>query len=94
MFLVETVWFRGWSGMKDGPLLRAAVQAEFQILLTADGGFAHQQNIEGLPLGCVILSTQDWPVLSQCIQQIALVIANTGPGDVRFVNCGTDLRRR
>ena len=34
---VETVEFRGWKGVLNGALLARAVEAGFEVLLTADG---------------------------------------------------------
>jgi hypothetical protein len=31
-----TVWFQGWSGLKNGALLDAAEEADFDLLITAD----------------------------------------------------------
>ena len=33
---VITTWFRGWSGLKNGALLRAAEVEGFDLLITAD----------------------------------------------------------
>lgn len=44
---------RGWGGMKDGALLRAA-QVEFDVLVM-DRGIAHQQKVGGLSLGIILL---------------------------------------
>jgi len=45
---VFTVQQQGWAGVGNGALLRRAVAAGFEALLTADQGFAFQQNLVGL----------------------------------------------
>lgn len=39
-FAVETVRYRGWTGLKNGDLLRAA-ESDFDALLTVDKGLRH-----------------------------------------------------
>jgi hypothetical protein len=48
-FVLLTVKERGWDGLKNGNLLRAA-QAEFDALVTMDRGIPHQQNLGALTL--------------------------------------------
>ena len=42
---VESVAYIGWSGIKNGVLLRRAVEHRYEILLTMDGNMLHQQDI-------------------------------------------------
>ena len=53
-FQVETVRYRGWDGLADSELLHLA-GAEYDALVTMDRGIPHQQNVEGLSLGIVVL---------------------------------------
>ena len=34
--VVNTTWFQGWSGLKNGALLNAAEAAGFDLFITAD----------------------------------------------------------
>jgi predicted nuclease of predicted toxin-antitoxin system len=43
---VESVTLLGWAGIQNGALLRRAVEAGFEVLVTMDGNMVHQQNIE------------------------------------------------
>ena len=43
-FAVETTQYRGWAGLKNGQLLRAAAPF-FDALVTVDKGVRHQQNM-------------------------------------------------
>ncbi len=47
---------RGWSGIKNGRLL-ALASSEFDVLLTADKGIEHQQNLATLPIAVLVLLT-------------------------------------
>ena len=51
---VRTVPEAGWSGLKNGDLLRAANNS-FDALLTVDQGVQHQQNLTGLEIAVLIM---------------------------------------
>ncbi|MEM1271101.1 MAG: hypothetical protein AAGI08_13755 [Bacteroidota bacterium] len=51
---VETVRYRGWNGLKNGELLRAA-EADFDVLVTVDKGLCHQQNVGERDIAVVVL---------------------------------------
>ena len=44
----------GWSALKNGELLRRAVD-EFDVFLTADQNLQYQQNIKTLPIAVAVL---------------------------------------
>ena len=50
----QTVQKRGWSGLKNGVLLREASQ-EFEVLLTGDRNLEFQQNLATLPIAVVVM---------------------------------------
>ncbi|MDE0422408.1 MAG: hypothetical protein OXK76_16200 [Gammaproteobacteria bacterium] len=52
---VRTVPEMGWAGTGNGALLRLAADDGFDALLTVDRGFAHQQNLDDLPLPVVVV---------------------------------------
>jgi hypothetical protein len=52
---VSTVRAQRWLGLKNGVLLRAAVHAGFEVLLTADRSLQQQQNLQKLGIGVVLL---------------------------------------
>jgi predicted nuclease of predicted toxin-antitoxin system len=54
-FEVSTVTEAGLSGLKNGKLLKAAVEMNFEILLTIDKNMGYQQNVGGFPIAVVIL---------------------------------------
>ena len=56
-FAVMTVTERGWSGKRNGELLRLA-EAEFDALVTMDKSIEYQQNLSGIKLGIIIVSAQ------------------------------------
>ena len=54
---VSTVGKEGWSGVKNGQLMSVAAAAGFEVLLTIDKNFQHQQNIGKYNLIVVVLDT-------------------------------------
>lgn len=52
---VATVRAQRWLGLKNGVLLRAAVDAGFDVLLTADRALRHQQNLARIGIGVVLV---------------------------------------
>lgn len=52
---VKTVQEMGWAGTKNGDLLRLAVEAKFEGLITLDRGIEHQQHLPEIGLGVVLL---------------------------------------
>ena len=51
---VVTVQYRGWSGKKNGDLLRAAA-AEFDVFVTLDSNLEYQQDVQALRLAVIVL---------------------------------------
>lgn len=68
---VRTVPEMGWSGTKNGALLRRA-GAEFDVLLTVDSNMEFQQNLTDLPLSVVVLvaHSNDVDVLRPLMPQV------------------------
>lgn len=42
---VDSVTYIGWSGIKNGVLLRRAAEAGYDVLLTMDGNLPYQQDL-------------------------------------------------
>ena len=54
---VFTVAEQGWTGFKNGQLMKVATAAGFDILLTIDKNVLHQQNIGKYPLVIAVLDS-------------------------------------
>ncbi|HYU24015.1 MAG TPA: hypothetical protein VEO74_02345, partial [Thermoanaerobaculia bacterium] len=52
---ISTVRAQRWLGLKNGVLLRAAVDAGFEIILTADRALRYQQNLPRIGIAVVLL---------------------------------------
>jgi hypothetical protein len=51
---VRTVVEQGWRSVRNSTLLQLA-QESFAVLVTADQGFEHEQNLDNFDIGVVIL---------------------------------------
>jgi predicted nuclease of predicted toxin-antitoxin system len=89
---VFTVAFKGWVGMRNGDLLEAAEREGFDVLLTSDQGFPHEQNMEGRKLAVLLLPTPDWNVLRSQARLVQAATKSCSPGTLLRVSFGQDAR--
>ncbi|OGQ55864.1 MAG: hypothetical protein A2W66_06710, partial [Deltaproteobacteria bacterium RIFCSPLOWO2_02_56_12] len=73
----------GWSGIKNGPLLRRAAQ-EFDVFLTVDQGVEYQQNPLGLDLAIVVMvaATNDIDDLRPLMPRVRETLSSASPGTI------------
>lgn len=71
---------QGWSELTNGDLLKAAEEAGFAVLVTADQGIRYQQNLTGRRIALVVLSTNNWRVLREHPGLLAEAVSRTIPG--------------
>ena len=69
---VSTVAYVGWSGLKNGELLRAAEEMGYQVFITGDKKMYSQQNFRERKLAFIVLSTLDWNIMKPFISRIVL----------------------
>jgi hypothetical protein len=55
---VATVQALGWSGTKNGQLLRKAVDAGFEVFLTMDDNLAYQQDLSAFKIAVIVLRSR------------------------------------
>jgi len=60
---VESVTGIGWSGIKNGRLLRLLVDGGYEVFVTADKNLEYQQHLPELPLAILVLPTNHWKSL-------------------------------
>lgn len=58
-----TASYAGLAGYKNGALLRAANEAGFDVLVTADKTIPFEQNLAGQKLALVTLSANAWRII-------------------------------
>ena len=80
-FPITTVQEMGWSGIKNGDLLKAAEQ-HFTIFITADQQLRYQQNLTGNPLAIIVLPTNQVPLVTTLLPRIREAIADIQPATI------------
>lgn len=84
---VESVSRMGWAGLKNGALL-AEADKEFDILLTMDGGMAHQQNLSRFRIAVIALKARSNRLADTCalIPEVLRTLASVKPGTFTVVS--------
>ena len=75
-----TVWFQGWSGLKNGALLDAAEEEGFDLFITADQEMSFQQNLTGRKMALLVLSTNNWDFIKASMVKITAAVNATRSG--------------
>ena len=71
-----------WKGMKNGELLRKAIEHDFRIFITMDSGIQYQQNLINLPLIIFLIKAKNnkhqtiQPLISKINEKIRGKIEN------------------
>ena len=78
---VVTVQYRGWSGKKNGELLRAAAP-EFDVFVTLDSNLEYQQNVASLDLAIVVVraASSDLADVEPALREINALLPSVQPG--------------
>lgn len=75
---VKTARQLGWAEMLNGALLKAAKDAGFDVMVSADKNIRYQQNLSGRNIALVVLSRSKWSaVMLVVIDVVAAVNAAT-----------------
>ena len=82
---VKTAREQGWSTLSNGDLLRAVEEAGFDLLLTTDSNFQHQQNLKGRKFAIVILTKNKWSLVRAVLPQIVEAVNAAKPGTFTIV---------
>jgi hypothetical protein len=84
----------GVIGLKNGELLKVAEEAGFDVFVTGDKTLSYEQNLTGLRIAMLVLSTTDRDILKGNAHLIAAALDNLTPGSVQQVDCGTFSRKK
>ena len=82
----SSVQRRGWAGIKNGNLLTLAA-TEFDVLLTADKGIEHQQNLAALPIAVLIVLARSNRMedMAPAVPAILTALSELQPRSIRKV---------
>jgi hypothetical protein len=80
-FTVLTVAEQGWAGLVNGKLIAATEAAGFDIVITCDQQWQHQQNLGGRRIAVVVLETTNWLVIRAGIAGVVAAVTAATPGN-------------
>ena len=76
---IRTVQDMGWTGTKNGELLRRA-EVEFDVFVTADQRLRYQQNLSGRKLAIIVLPTNQVRAVISMLPAIENALKLVQPG--------------
>ncbi len=81
---IRTVAEMGWSGKKNGELLKLMTEASFTILLTTDQNLRYQQNLQQAGVAVIVLvaPSNRLPDLIPLMPEVRSVLSAIAPGEV------------
>ena len=91
---IVTASHMGWSHLKNGELLRAAEDSDFDVLVTGDRTLVHEQNLSGRRLSILALSANNWPIVKNFIAQILGAVCSAVPAAFVKLDCGEFSRKK
>jgi hypothetical protein len=66
---IVTVQDMGWTGIKNGELLKL-VTDDFDVFITSDKNLRHQQNLSGFAIAVILLPSNQVPVVEALLPDI------------------------
>ena len=84
----RTTAYQGWAGLSNGALLRAADEAGFDAMITADQGIRYQQNRIDYRLALIVLSTNKETRIAANVESILAALNAATAGAFVFVDLG------
>jgi len=83
---VESVPLLGWAGILNGELLRKAIEAGFEVLITMDGHMVHQQNLARFAIAVIALRAKSNRLedTRPLMNQLLSILPKSKPGTLTF----------
>jgi hypothetical protein len=79
--LVDTVFERGWSTLRNGELLDVAEHERYDLLITTDQNLHYQQHLAARVLAIIVLLSTSWPRIQRRIEAIQTAVERVVPGE-------------
>jgi hypothetical protein len=85
---VFTVYDLGWKGVKNGVLLRKAVEHAFDAVITSDKNMPHQQDLSKFNLAFLILDIRenDIDLIRPLVPQLMQALQHTPKGSYLVIS--------
>lgn len=85
---VMTVRDMGWSGKQNGELMQLMGNGLFDVIITLDKGFEHQQNFAKYPIPVLVLNVHrsDYEFLLPLVDKIKAILLMELPHGVTIIS--------
>jgi len=85
---VFTVRYMNWNSVKNGALLKLAIENSFDIFITSDKNLQYQQNIKNIRITIIILDVLllKWSFIQPLIPKIIELLTNYEKDKVYVLN--------
>ena len=70
----------GWEELKNGDLIEAAEELDFDVIVTADRNLGRQQNLEDRRVAIVVSPSGQWPEVKPHIPLVVRTVDDARPG--------------
>ena len=86
-FDVITVPEMGWSGIKNGDLLKKMIKEKFDCLVTADKNMEFQQNFSNYPIPVIVLKIKriTYPNIKAIVPELLKLLSSDLVPGISFV---------
>ena len=91
---IITASYMGWRELRNGELLRAAEENNFEVFVTGDQTLVYEQNLSARRIAVIALSANNWPIIRDYLSNILTAIDTAAPGTFQLVDCGTFSRKK
>jgi hypothetical protein len=83
---VSTAAYVGLAGISNGEMIKRAIAAGFDVIVTLDRGIPHQQNLSEQPIGFVLLADNDVDLIGTYGDDVRAAVSACTPGTVLRVD--------
>ena len=78
---VQTAEYLGWETLRNGDLIRNAVQDGYEMIITCDQSIRFQQNLLRQPIKLLTITTNDWETIRASISLVRQAIDTAQQGE-------------
>ena len=79
---VYSAAYAGLAGTSNGEMIRRAIDAGFDVIVTLDRGIPHQQNLERFEIGFVLIPHNDVDRIRPYADDLRRAVEQASPGIV------------
>ena len=84
---VFTVRFMNWNGVKNGALLKLAIENGFEVFLTSDKNLQFEQNYTKIEIAIVVLNVTllKWSFIEALLPKLKLILPKVEKGNLYII---------